>query len=184
MSLELVTRVRAALYPATDEAPLNDRVAAFFITAHVAYQLAMRDPSAGWGVIAAKPGSENNAAGYTSDIVAMQNGEHYDVLVDAESGAFPAWQYHEPSQDIRDRWRRSPVTYDLFESPSTPPGPNPPPKSPLEAELDLVMDAIVAMSLEVEALRRAIEKHQPPPYRGTVDLGWLGGKRPVDLSPL
>jgi hypothetical protein len=99
----LVEEIRNALYPNHIGKPLNDRLKAFQITKHVAWRL--RDQ--GFGLVAAKPGSDNNAEGYTSDVVALRDGRHWDTLSDGEGAAFADWRKvpDEHNGPIVARWR-------------------------------------------------------------------------------
>lgn len=84
----LVIEVRNALFPDKIDQPLNDTAKAMLMTKHVAWRLRQY----GVGLAKAKPGSENNVDGYTSDIVALANGVHWDIQVDGHAGAaFATW---------------------------------------------------------------------------------------------
>lgn len=100
----LVTEVRSTLYPDMVGKPLNDAKKAFAITKHVAWRLRQH----GVGLVKAKQGSDNNVEGFTSDIVALANGVHWDVLVDGNEGAaFPNWAMEENPDNyppIAARW--------------------------------------------------------------------------------
>ena len=102
--LPLVTEVRNTLFPSLVGQPLNDPEKAFFVTRHVAWRLR----HLGVGLVKAKPGSSNNVDGFTSDIVALASGAHWDVLVDGHDGAaFPNWALeHDPANypPIAARW--------------------------------------------------------------------------------
>ena len=73
--LALVVEVRNTLFPDLAGKPLNDPAKAMLLTKHVAWRLRQY----GVGLAKAKPGSENNVDGYTSDIVALANGVHWDI---------------------------------------------------------------------------------------------------------
>lgn len=101
---ELVTEVRDTLFPTLKGKPLNDEKKAMLMTKTVAWRLRQH----GVGLVKAKPGSENNVDGYTSDIVALKNGVHWDIQQDGHTGAaFPQWSL-EPNPDnyppIAGRW--------------------------------------------------------------------------------
>lgn len=89
----LVRGVRDALFPDKVGQPLNDPAKAMRLTKHVAWRL--RDH--GVGLVKAKPGSENNVDGYTSDIVAISNGVHWDIQIDGHTGAAYAQWAMEPN---------------------------------------------------------------------------------------
>ena len=90
--LALVTEVRNTLFPNLVGKPLNDPKKAFAVTKNVAWRLRAH----GVGLVKAKQGSANNVEGFTSDIVALANGVHWDVLVDGHDGAaFPNWAMEE-----------------------------------------------------------------------------------------
>lgn len=100
--IELVQKVRDKLYPG--EGDLNNRVKAFQIAKHVAFQLQKNDKSKTWGVFRAAQGSENNAEGFTCDIVGISDGSHWDILLDGEGSAKPSWQPHAARQDMKERF--------------------------------------------------------------------------------
>lgn len=113
-SAQFVREVRDKLYPNTGA--LNDRLKAFQITKHVAWYL--RD--LGYGLVRAKPGSENNADGYTCDVIAKSNGFHIDVLEDGEGEAKATWDPHDNEDEmkaIRPRWVMPHEVPDIFAEP-------------------------------------------------------------------
>lgn len=100
----LVAEVRDTLFPDKIGQPLNDPHKAMRVTYHVAWRLKQY----GIGLVKAKPGSENNVDGYTSDIVALASGDHWDILVDGHTGAaWPTWvKERNPANNmpIKARW--------------------------------------------------------------------------------
>lgn len=98
----LVSEVRNTLYPGMEGRPLNSNAKAFQITKHVAWRLR----HLGIGLVRAKAGSDNNVEGYTSDVIALKSGAHWDVLQAAEESAFPSWdlvpEQHWPA--VAPRW--------------------------------------------------------------------------------
>ena len=100
----LVTEVRNTLFPNLVGKPLNDPAKAMLMTKTVAWRLRQH----GVGLVKAKPGSENNVDGFTSDIVALKNGVHWDIQQDGHTGAaFAQWSM-EPNPEnyppIAARW--------------------------------------------------------------------------------
>ena len=102
--LALVTEVRNTLFPDRVGQPLNDPAKAMLFTKHVAWRLREH----GVGLVRAKVGSGNNVDGYTSDIVALRNGVHWDIQIDGHTGAaFPTWALVEDPENyppIAARW--------------------------------------------------------------------------------
>jgi hypothetical protein len=102
--LALVTEVRNSLFPDLAGKPLNDPEKAMRFTKHVAWRLRQH----GVGLAKAKPGSENNVDGFTSDIVALANGVHWDIQIDGHTGAaMPRWAMEENPANyppIASRW--------------------------------------------------------------------------------
>jgi hypothetical protein len=140
--LALVTEVRNALYPDKIGQPLNDPAKAFAITKRVAWRLRQF----GVGLVKAKPGSANNVEGYTSDVVALASGVHWDTLVDGNEGAaFPAWAREEnPANNppIAARW-----------APAVDPGEtNPEPKPEPKPADDALAKRVEALELVAKQL--------------------------------
>ena len=125
--LALVTEVRNTLFPNMVGKPLNDPKKAFAITKNVAWRLRAH----GVGLVKAKQGSDNNVEGFTSDIVALANGVHWDVLVDGNEGAsFPNWAMEENPANypaIAARW--VPAVDPRGTTPAPDPSPTPDPGS-------------------------------------------------------
>ena len=157
--LALVTEVRNTLYPNMVGKPLNDPKKAFAITKHVAWRLRAH----GVGLVKAKQGSSNNVEGFTSDIVALASGVHWDVLVDGNEGAsFPNWALEENAANyppIAARW-----------TPAVDPGgtPHVDPQKPttdptaLTAQIAAeVARAIAPLQAEIAGLRTMIEQTWP-----------------------
>ena len=103
---------------------LNSACGAAEITNLAAWR--MRTDGAG---ILDKPGG-NNCRGYAVDIIVYQDGQIYDVLVNAETENRPAWQAGTPVDP--GRWR-PPVFPDYYYG-ATPP-PVEPPTTDLEARV-------------------------------------------------
>lgn len=88
-SQEFVLAVRRKLFPSKrDDEAIPGKDVAYLITSHVAWQLR----GFGWRLVHAKPGSQNNHKGYTTDIIAKpSDGFHIDVLGDSGGGNYASW---------------------------------------------------------------------------------------------
>lgn len=146
--LERVKAIRRRLFPHLDDRdPINDLSQAFRITKTLAWEL--RD--LGIGLVAAKPGSENNVEGYTADVVALRDGTHWDVLEASEEGAFAAWGLV-PSQHnaaIVPRWRPPVDPGDVVD-----PEPQPiPPSDDLKTQIIDLRKRVLTHEGEIEVLK-------------------------------
>ena len=156
--LALVTEVRNALYPDKIGQPLNSNAKAFQITKHVAWRLRHLEI----GLVKAKPGSSNNVEGYTSDVVALKSGAHWDVLVGSEEGAFPAWglveEQHWPA--VAPRWAPpiDPATGDVTPKPA--PGPV---DTSVAAQIAAAVAPLKAQIAKLEADVARLEGGRPTP---------------------
>jgi hypothetical protein len=187
----LVTEIRNAVYPDMIGKPLNSIVKAFQVTKRVAWNLR----GLGVGVVAAKQGSENNAEGYTSDIVALSDGTHWDIFEDGEGKAFPDWRQvpAEFNGPIVDRWR---AAFDPGVIIGNDPGdddepidPKPVPVCDCKADLAALRASIaeallIAKSAAIQADMALEIARMPDPEpvlpelvaRGKVSLGFLGSR--------
>jgi hypothetical protein len=157
--LALVTEVRNTLFPNMVGKPLNDPKKAFAITKNVAWRLRAH----GIGLVTAKQGSANNVEGFTSDIVALANGVHWDVLVDGHDGAsFPNWAMEENPANYPPIAARWVPAVDPGGTPAPDPGdpaPEPPNlKALIAAE---VARAIAPLQAEIAALKTKLEQTWP-----------------------
>jgi hypothetical protein len=120
--LPLVTQLRKDLFPDKFQPghpqanpdgflPLHDIEKAALWAKHLAWNLR----GSGVGMVKAKPGSANHGGansispiGFTTDIVALATGEHWDFQIDgAEGAAYPTWSKDEnPANQppIAERW--------------------------------------------------------------------------------
>lgn len=97
----LVREVRNTLFPDLVDKPLNDPQKAMAMTREVAKRLSPH----GVGLLKAKPGSENNVGGFTTDIVALSNGVHWDIQQDGHDGAaFAQWSLVPQFSDGNNNW--------------------------------------------------------------------------------
>ena len=163
--LALVTEVRNTLFPNMVGKPLNDPKKAFAITKNVAWRLRAH----GVGLVKAKQGSDNNVEGFTSDIVALANGVHWDVLVDGNEGAsFPNWAMEENPANypaIAARW--VPAVDPRGTTPAPDPSPTPDPGSLKALIAAEVARAVAPLQAEIAALKTKIEQERPWPASGT-----------------
>lgn len=174
--LALVTEVRNTLFPDKIGQPLNDPAKAMLLTKHVAWRLRQH----GVGLAKAKPGSENNVDGFTSDIVALANGIHWDIQQDGHTGpAFPRWALEENPANyppIAARW-----------TPAVDPGgvpPRPRPDEPgttsglgVDEVNALIADAIAPLKAEIAELRRQIAATpQPAAFPSAIALKSAHGR--------
>lgn len=152
--LALVTEVRNTLFPNLVGKPLNDPKKAFAVTKNVAWRLRAH----GVGLVKAKQGSANNVEGFTSDIVALANGVHWDVLVDGHDGAaFPNWAMEENPANyppIAARWV-PPI------SPGGTPAPDPDPANLKALIAKEVARAVAPLQAEIAALKTMMEQTWP-----------------------
>jgi hypothetical protein len=145
-SKAFVEWVRNRLYPDKVNQPIG-QPAGFEVVKHVAW--ALRDR--GWGLVAAKPGSHNNVAGYTGDVIAKPDGFHSDVLVDGEGAAFATWQPHDDPGEmaaIKPRVRPALEMPPLSDAP--PPPPPPPPVDTVGPRLDQLQRDVDALRAELQ----------------------------------
>lgn len=127
---ELVKQIRRDLFGISDDTPLNDARKVF----QMAKRLASTLKQEGWGIVKAKPGSDNNVDGYTADIIALKDGEHVDIATSTETDGFASWQparhkdgWKQSWNDaIAPRWEAAPdPNGNGGGEPPTPPPPNP-----------------------------------------------------------
>ena len=156
--LALVTEVRNTLFPNLVGKPLNDPKKAFAVTKNVAWRLRAH----GVGLVKAKQGSDNNVEGFTSDIVALANGVHWDVLVDGNGGAaFPNWAIEENPANyppIAARWV-PPINPGGTPAPDPDPTPDPTNLKALIAKE--VARAVAPLQAEIAALKTMMEQTWP-----------------------
>lgn len=167
MSEELVGKVRDKLFPNRAGKPLNEpgeaetavaKERAFLIVAHAAFQLNKQTGSAQYGLIKAKPGSNNNHNGYNCDIIALRSGEHWDALINKFGNAYPSWQHHDPVPDIAARWIATPITTDLFGE-TEPPGIEEPPAkggAGQQQATQIDLSALQEIRVDLQQLRASI----------------------------
>jgi hypothetical protein len=158
--LALVIEVRNTLFPDLAGKPLNDPAKAMLLTKHVAWRLRQY----GVGLVKAKPGSENNVDGFTSDIVAVSNGVHWDIQQDGHTGAaFPRWALEENPANyppIAARW--TPAVDPGGVTPRPKPEPVPTSGLGVDEVNALIASAIVPLQAEIAALRREIAAMPEP----------------------
>jgi len=168
--LALVTEVRNTLFPNLVGKPLNDSTKAFAVTKSVAWRLRAH----GVGLVKAKQGSDNNVEGFTSDIVALANGVHWDVLVDGNEGAaFPNWAMEENPANypaIAARWVPA---VDPRGMPAPDPVPAPDPASLTAVIAAEVARAIAPLQAEIAALKQQIADRP---------VAWPASGAPVKLA--
>lgn len=99
--IELVRACRAQV--ASPVEPIGSYDRQFEVAKRVAW--ALRDK--GVGLVEAKGGSTNNSAGYTTDIVALSNGAHWDIAMDGGNTGWPDWRLEDEVNwpVIKPRWR-------------------------------------------------------------------------------
>lgn len=162
--LALVTEVRNTLFPNMVGKPLNDPKKAFAITKNVAWRLRAH----GVGLVKAKQGSDNNVEGFTSDIVALANGVHWDVLVDGNEGAaFPNWAMEENPANYPPIAARWVPALDPRGTPAPDPVPAPDQRNLKALIAAEVARAIAPLQAEIAALKTKIEQERPWPASGT-----------------
>lgn len=167
-----VRQIRRDLFGLGDRDPIAppgnsalSRRRSFEVVKHLAWKLRAE----GWGLVLAKPGSENNVDGYTSDVIALRNGEHVDVISDAEGFGGALWDPVRHRPDFSESWNRAiaprwaaPIDPwaggEPIESPVTEPEPAEPPVSDgAERRLLNLEAAAEVQALALEELRQAAE---------------------------
>ena len=94
---EFVEAVRRKLYPGKrDDESIPGKDVAFNITKHVCYYLR----HLGYGLVKAKPGSENNHDGYTTDVIAVPTGYHIDIIGDSGGKNTAVWIPHDKPNEM------------------------------------------------------------------------------------
>ena len=168
--LALVTEVRNTLFPTMVGKPLNDRKKAFAITKNVAWRLRAH----GVGLVKAKQGSDNNVEGFTSDIVALASGVHWDVLVDGNEGAaFPNWAMEENPANYPPIAARWVPAVDPRGTRTPDPDPTPDPTNLKTLVAAEVARAIAPLQAEIAALKTKLDQEKAWPASGaTVRLAF------------
>lgn len=162
--LPLVVEVRNTLFPDLIGKPLNDPAKAMLLTKHVAWRLRHH----GVGLAKAKAGSENNVDGFTSDIVALANGVHWDIQQDGHTGAaFARWAMEENPANyppIASRWVPAVDPGGAMPKPSPISGGGTPDLG-LNKVNDLIAAAIAPLKAEIAALRAELAHAKTVPSR-------------------
>lgn len=165
--LALVTEIRRTLFPDKIDSttgailPLHDARKAMLFTKHIAWRLR----HLGIGLVRAKVGSENNVDGFTTDIVALPSGDHWDVQVDGHNGAaLPRWAKEENPENnipIRERW--VPAVDPGGVTPAPVPDPITPKPDPSANDVDLralISEAIAPLTAEIARLRDEVSRQK------------------------
>jgi hypothetical protein len=157
---DLVKAIRRDLSGLPDDEPWPGKANALAVVKALAWALR----GEGWGLVAAKPGSENNVEGFTTDVIALSDGEHVDVLIDSGGNNFATWDPVRHRADWQQSWNDAIASRWLPAlAPEGPPAPHtdapPPPDEPPSNDAELIealVDALSGVEGRLETIEQAL----------------------------